>query len=214
MASSIKKLLVLGDSWPYGCELDRYTLDAFPAQIGKILNIPVDNQSMFATSIDHMVHKFLHTVDIDDLTECGVLFCLTGINRSMTLSKGVPKEIHPSFNDIETKSYYSYIFSWELATFNFLRNCLLIQSLCEIRNIPLFFVTNWYSFPESKLFNKANIYEKSLIEILGQPPMQIKLDYPWQNVGNSEYFYPNKYHPNLKGHQLIAEELSKWISCR
>jgi hypothetical protein len=212
VASSMKKLIVFGDSWPYGCELDRYTLDAFPAQIEKILEIPVDNQSMFGTSIDRMVHKFLHIIEVDDLTDCGVLFCLTGITRSMILDKNIPKEIHPSNSDIETKSYYSYIFSWELATFNFLRNCLLIQSLCKIKNISLFFVTNWYSFPESKLLDKENIYEKSLIEILGLPPMQIKFDYPWNKVENSEYFYPNKYHPNLKGHRLIAEELSKWIS--
>jgi lysophospholipase L1-like esterase len=28
---------------------------------------------------------------------------------------------------------------------------------------------------------------------------------------NNPYIYPNKYHPNQKGHQLIAEELYEFL---
>lgn len=206
-----KKLLVFGDSWPYGCELENYR-PAFPELMEQILQLPVENHSLFSTSIDHMVHKLLSMIEKNEVTDCGILFCLTGTTRSMIFDKTKLKEIHPNNTDVESKMYYSYIFSWELAEFNFLRNCLLIQSICKLKNIPLYFVANWYSIPNNELLDKTIFYNKSLIEILGHPPMEVKNGYLWDTVAQSEYFYPNNYHPNAKGHKLIAEELSKWIS--
>jgi len=210
----MKKLLVFGDSWPFGSELENYQQDCFPALMEEILKIPVENNSLPGTSIDHMVHKFLDLVKKDQLAECGILFCLTGISRSMIFKGNTLKEIHPSRNDIESETYYAYIFSWELAEFNFLKNCLLVQYICKTLKIPLYFVTNWYDVPESPLLDKSNFYSKSLIEIFGIDSMKTKFDYFWSSVEKNEYFYPNKYHPNEKGHRLIAKELSEWINSR
>ena len=215
------RLLVFGDSWPSGIELADSHQQAFPFLIASKLDYYLTNYSKPATSVDQAVHAFMHVIKNTNLIymnewkesqKCVVLFCLTGSSRSWRLDSDGEHELHPQQHDPASLSYFSHIYSPELAKANLIKNIVLVQEICYNLHIPVFFITNWERSPEHHLIDANNIYDKSLIEILGMSNVDSlkQLDLVKQ-FATSEYIIPNISHPNTLGHKLIADELSVWI---
>jgi hypothetical protein len=59
MSNKQQKLLVCGDSWVYGAELENPDHDSWPILLGNILGISVKNFGVPATSLDHVVQLLL-----------------------------------------------------------------------------------------------------------------------------------------------------------
>lgn len=205
----IKRLFTFGDSWPAGSELsDADLCYRFPELVAKDCNLESRNLSEPATSIDHAVFKFLQILDeLQD--DSAVLFCLTAKERSLYFNHRERKELHPTRTDVASLSYYSHIYSEELGEHNRVKNTILIQELCEKFKIPLFFVCNWNRPPKHTLI-RSHFYHRSLVEILDIPNAEDDENF-FVTRERSPYIRPNLGHPNVKGHQLIAKELTNWI---
>jgi hypothetical protein len=201
------KLLVFGDSWPAGAELAPGQ-KAFPELLKDILNIEVENLSEPATSIDHAVLQLVRILTPTNAKDYKILFCVTGYSRSLFFKDGITQELHPRNRNIESVSYYSHIYSKELAEFNLLKNILFVQSLCSQLQVPIYFIFNWSSVPNHPLINKKLFYPKSLTEILDISNLDDDLVC---SVVSNHYIVPNISHPNQQGHEVIAQTLGAWI---
>jgi hypothetical protein len=204
-----KQLVTFGDSWPAGEELDSANLHyRFPDLIAKSLSVESRNLSQPATSIDHAVSKFLN--NLDQLQDSAVLFCLTARERSIYFQDNDARELHPHRKDLPSLSYYSYIYSDQLAEFNRIRNVLLVQELCEKFRIPLMFICNWNHAPQHSVIESHKFYPQSLVEILGMSNFEDDDNF-FVTRERNVYIKPNQGHPNVQGHQLIASTLTNWI---
>lgn len=194
---------MFGDSFPAGADLiDRST--AFPNLIAQTLGTAVNNYAQDSTSIDHAClefFKFLKT-DYDGNINYKALFCLTGRSRTIHFTDNSDvKEIHPygaDHHDID-KAYYKYMHSTPLENFNYLKNVLMLDSLCKSRNIKPYFINNWDKKLNDPLLADVNFYNKTLVNIIDPDLRKLKVvDYG--------------RHPTAEQHHLIAERLSEWIS--
>jgi hypothetical protein len=121
----MKNLIVFGDSWPAGADLQDPQKDSFPAILSQKLNLNCKNLSQRGTSIDHAVNVFLKT----DVTDSMVLFCATGYARTMKIDSDQIFEVHPQDPNMEW--YYTRLYSDELGKLNWIKNCLLVQEICK-----------------------------------------------------------------------------------
>ena len=206
----MKYLLTLGDSWPAGAELVDKSL-AFPELVANTLGVASVNLSQESTSADQALYQLINVTRSDfDWSQTMVLFCLTGITRSMHIDR-VPREIHPMSDKPASVAYYKYIHSDRLDQFNRIKIILAAQQYCRDLGSRILFVDNWDRSPKHIAIDHALFYNKTLTEILNidQKLDDLKLD--WYKVSQHPYIYPNQCHPNVDGHSLIAKEISVWI---
>jgi hypothetical protein len=210
----MSKLYVYGDSWPWGAGLDDPCTQSFPALLGKYLNLQIDNRSVQSTSIEHLLYYFLNDCRNNNFGENDkVLFCLTGKSRSMYFDHDdTPQELHPRGIKETDKLYYKYFYSKKLADYNFEKNVLLCKLICDSKKLRSYFVCNW-EHNQVDLHSDCNFYPLSLLGIL-HPERNLLIE-EGLDVGAlwnaSPYLYDHN-HPNILGHQKIAEELAKWIN--
>jgi hypothetical protein len=209
----MNRLIVFGDSWPWGADLEDPYTQAFPYLIGQILDVLVLNLSQPGTSIDHMVVKFLDCCKENEFkSQDKILFCFTGQSRSMYFDNNdIAQEIHPRGTSIQEIVYYKYLYSKKLEVLNLQKNILILKYISDALNIKSFFVSNWDAVPDN-LYGNANFYQKTLAQILHPERNQtISTD------GNGQVFIPSSlmgsyHHPTKLGHEKIAQELAAWIS--
>jgi hypothetical protein len=206
-----KYLLTIGDSWPCGAELINPRTHAFPALIANQLDAISINLSEPGTSADQSLYRLFDTKTSGiEWSKTLVLFCLSGISRSMYINRR-PLEISPREQTLVSTAYYKYIHSDELDQFNRVRNILSAQQYCQQVGSPILFVNNWDKTPKHHAIDDSLFYNKTLTEILN---INNKLDdtkVDWHILSSHEYISPNQYHPNVVGHNVIADELSRWI---
>lgn len=209
----LKYLVTVGDSRPAGAELVSPEKESFPVLISNILGVKSINLAEQGTSIDQALYKLLNA-SIDNLVDWEhtlILFCCTGISRSMYINNSQTKEIHPQVKKPVSIAYYKYIHSKELDQFNYIRNVLAAQQYCCIKKSHILFVNNWDRLSDHNIIDQNLFYHKTLTEILN---VQQALDddgIDYENLSRHEYIIPNQDHPNALGHGKIAEELSNWI---
>ncbi len=207
---SLKYLVTVGDSWPAGAELQSPEIHSFPTKIAKSLGVESVNLADPGTSADQALYKLLNTTVDVNWKEALVLFCLTGITRSMHIDIKT-REIHPTSENPASVAYYKYIHSDQLDQFNRIRNILAAQQYCQSVGCKILFVNNWDNTPNHRAIDSALFYNKTLTEILNinHNLDDSKLD--WHNLSMHLCIKPNQCHPNVAGHALIASELSSWI---
>lgn len=205
-----KILVTFGDSWPSGDELQSPHIDSFPVKIAEYLKIKSLNLSVPGSSTDQAVYRLLNYCPEHSWSEILVLFCLTGITRSMYFNKK-DQEIHPMSSDIVSLSYYKYIHSSRLDQFNRIRNILTVQQYCQSNGGKILFVNNWDETPDHHSINLNLFYNKTLAKILNVENVFDNKDVSWYTMKQNQYIYPNQCHPNADGHLTIANELSTWI---
>ena len=203
----VSNLITIGDSWPSGAELKDPKSLSFPTLIGERLHIKSINLAAPSTSTDQALYTLMNS-SLPICNDTLVLFCLTGISRSMNIEDGRPREIHPTLNTLASKAYYKYIHSNQLDNFNRIRNILTAQHFCQKVGCKILFVNNWDQPPKHRVIDESLFYSKTLAEILN-----VKLDdcNHDSNLSKHEYITPNVCHPNVNGHSVIAQELGNWI---
>lgn len=201
----MKNLIVFGDSWPAGAQLQNPETDSFPAILAHKLNLNCKNLSQRGTSIDHAVNLFLKT----DLTESMVLFCTTGYARTMRIDGQQLCEVHPT--DPAMEWYYTRLYSDELGKLNRIKNCLLVQEVCKNKRIPVYFVSNWDPSPSDVLLDHSKWSPKTFMQMIDAGACNPDAEVDWSKV-NRKYMIYYSSHPNEAGHRLIADELYTWIS--
>lgn len=204
----ISRLVTFGDSWPAGSELDaRCSNQRFPELVASSLGLDSVNLAEPGTSMDHAVFNLLQRTDLSDSM---VLFCVTARERGMRFDGNQRVELHPQHKDLASVSYYSHVYSQELGEHNRIKNTLLVQEICARLGVPLHFVCNWNHPPQHPLIKPDLFHPQSLVEILGLANFEDDDNFYYTREC-SPYIRPNLGHPNLSGHQLIADTLTQWI---
>ena len=199
-------LLTVGDSWPAGAELNDKSL-AFPKLISNQLGLESINLAVQGTSADQALYRLLNATLNNEVL---VLFCLTGISRSMIINRE-PRELYPNSGAPESVAYYKYIHSDRLDQFNRVRNILAAQQFCHSKASRVLFVNNWDETPKHSAIDQTLFYNKTLVEILNIAHRMDDADLDWYNLSTHKYISPNTCHPNISGHSIIANELSSWL---
>jgi hypothetical protein len=212
-----KTLLIFGDSWPYGHELKKHEkpfgkLLAEKWNIGQYINLSIP-----ATSNDRMIIELNDYLNNNQLTTDTVaVFFITDRNRTLVIDylKNI-KDIRVPAQDRETtdmviKSYYSYIHTIPQETFNLHKNILSLQKICDFNGIKDYYIFGWGELNiDFNGIDKTKIYPQTCSDMFGCT--ETSREFTIADKQN-KYIYPNEWHPNQLGHELIADKLYDWIS--
>jgi hypothetical protein len=219
------QLLIFGDSWPHGDELDSKEM-AYGQLLGQRLGIyNVKNYSSPGTGISHMILQLRAAIRDNQHkgTNKIAVFFLSGQERFMcyhddkivNLSIRGPR-INPEnnagilqrMNDL----YYKYFYSDQMRDFFTNTNIIALQSMCRKNGIQDYYIAGWQRFDFWPEVDLARIYDQ------GQTSCRELLNMEFDDrdgvVYNNPYFSPNQSHPNQLGHQLIADTLFDWIKSK
>lgn len=222
---TISKLLIFGDSWPFGAEL-RPSQRPYGELLGQKFNVPIMNWSQASTSIPHMLLQLRMAVDGSntqrrfDPSGSDAIFFLTSPDRDVMWDhRGDSKELHlsPSHpSDVDIR-WYSQFHTPELASFR-VNSCLLaIQRFCELHAIRDHYIWGWQRidlWPEIHTTRFWRNGGSTVLDLFAEnDPISFNGTLNDYSANKSNRFiYPNSGHPNQRGHQLIADELHKWLS--
>jgi len=209
----MKRLVVFGDSWPYGAELK-----AGEKTFGELLHEKLGtdsfvNCSQEGTSIDHLVLQLKQYMSKADVGTDIAVFFISNPIRYMIHKEGNWDTIRPTGDkSMNTRFYYEYLQSDELDNHRANTSILALQAMCRYSTtiIKDIYLEGWsaidWSYPS---INKQKFLPKSALQMF-EANMNKQTNELVKNQRNP-FIYPNKYHPNQKGHTLIAEELYKFV---
>ena len=208
-------LLVFGDSFPAGAELEDLN-DRFPVLIARDTHRNLLDFSEGGTSIDHMVLRLMNYLKNNTPSKDSIaLFCLTDPSRTLYFDGETPTELTPHTNSAVSNAYIKYIYSDNLEKFNWEKNVGYLDYACRAHNIKAFFINNW-KHPYSLNSIVQHSYNQSICELLGSSlrewdgcPGHNPFDVERTLVPNK--YFSGKYHPNAQGHKLIAQRIVEWI---
>jgi hypothetical protein len=149
-------LIVCGDSWPNGAELNP-TEQNFGQLLAQKLNATLYNKSADASSIPHLILQLRSAINNADLTKpTKALFFLTSRDRDViwsdSLPKGsgftfthplphkVPEEIFLNSSDPLHEHWYIKYHSEELALFRCNTSLIALQAICRAHNIQDYYI--------------------------------------------------------------------------
>lgn len=208
-------LLVFGDSFPAGAELEDLN-DRFPVLVANQLQRNLQDFSRGATSIDHVVWELMQYLKNNTPgKDCVALFCLTDPSRTLYFEGKNLIELTPHSDDVAAEAYFKYIYSDNLEKFNWEKNVAYLEYACYVHSIKAFFINNWkHPYKLSDIVKRS--YNQSICELLGSNQRewdgQIGInpfDQERKNVPNK--YFSMRYHPNAEGHRLIAHCIAEWI---
>lgn len=219
----INKLLIFGDSWPQGSELRPNQLP-FGEILGQRLNVPVMNFSMASSSIPHLLIQLRNLVDPGnhhkkfDPPGSDAVFFLTSPDRDVMWKHGHSKELHlnPNHPDDFDIRWYSQFHTDQLASFRVNSSLLAIHQFCAHYDIRDHYLWGWERiklWPEIDLNRFWRNGESTVLDLFGENDnisFNSSLN-DYCNNRSNRFVYPNRGHPNQRGHQLIAEELQNWL---
>lgn len=212
-----------GDSWPAGCELENdQGLDnpdlAFPALIGQALESTIVNQAVTGSSVSRMIEMFL---DSDFKTNDIAIFCLTARTRRMYRTKD-NNMVEEQYNPDEK---YVNPYEDERVT---AQACSLLYFLSKSQNVVPYFFNQFDTprfddristvIPDSNWIIPRN---HSILSWIFDPVFFNRfadhqngdflewLDQDCELV--HRYIRPCTAHPNLKGHQAIADLITNFL---
>ena len=209
----MSRLVVFGDSWPYGAELK-----AGEKTFGELLHEKLGtdsfvNCSQEGTSIDHLVVQLKQYMSQADVGTDIAVFFISNPIRYMIHKEGNWDTIRPTGDkSMNTRSYYEYLQSDELDNHRANTCILALQNMCRYSTtiVKDIYLEGWsaidWSYPS---INKQKFLPKSALQMF-EANMNNQTNELVKNQKNP-FIYPNKYHPNQKGHTLIAEELYKFV---
>lgn len=204
-------LVTFGDSWPAGAELTHDEV-TFGHIIANMLGMNFENYSRPATSVEHMIlqlHDYLHKFPNVPTT---AIFFLTDFSRSLYFLNNSVTEMSVQRGP---EIYYKEIYTDKLGVFKVNASVLALQRMCQMHNIKDYYVFGWIKAPLylsgidcNKFFSQG---QKSCADMLEIPNMDVNNIDNFYHVDNY-YFRPKICHPNQLGHQVIAENLTNWIT--
>lgn len=206
----MKPLLIFGDSWPYGAELNQHEL-----AYGELLAIGLEqtccNFSQQSTSIPHMLLQLRTALD-QGHCDCTAVFFLTGVDRDLVWHHGKTRELNPSHH--EDVDWYTKYNSPELTAYRTNTTLVALQAMCAKHNIRDYYVWGWDQVDLWPQVDTARILKQTIADVfLAGETVPPGITSKITHLANSknQYFWPNSGHPNQLGHQHIAELLQEWI---
>lgn len=228
MRNDEKLLIWCGDSWTYGDGLDKGVKKQarFPSLIGQQLEVDTLNLAKSGSSIEHLTYKIDQILRIRKKFPEKKILALFGLTvpYRVCIQQEDSRLITVSINDFDLCGYKQ----WAVNIFNnkeiIKRTCLAlswISSQCEKNNINFKFyniLCNQFDFDKSK-FAQYLHYDDWLINpywsMYGEIYDVAQLNFDKvavlenSNTGKKikqQYMLPCK-HPNLQGHEKIANKL-------
>ena len=204
----MKKLFVFGDSWPQGAEL-RPGEKTFGELIANKLGFDFKNRAIPSTSIPHLILQFNEVLSTSYFSEFDpknsiMLFFLTSPLRDLVWENGKTRELnHHHLEDYEWYAKYS---SDELHAYRTNTTLLALQRLCDVYQVKNYYIWGWDKVDLWNAVDTSNFYPISCAEMFTDNYTNIT---ELQNSKN-EYLAAGG-HPNQLGHQIISDNLSKFI---
>ena len=207
----MKTLAVFGDSWPAGVELQE-NQKPFGDLLHEMLGTDkYYNMSCEGTAIDSMIMQLDNFIKNKSFEDCVSVFFITNPTRQLYFRNNKFKIYRPTGDkSSEAKFYFSEMQSDEIDEHKANTTILALQRMCSKHNITDIYLEGWtkINFCYSGI-DKRKIFEKSAIELFGADVNKRTAEL--SKYQSNEYIYPNKYHPNQKGHEMIAEQLYNFI---
>lgn len=197
----------------------------YPTLVGQALKVDqVLNLTGYGTSLNHL---FLYLTEFIDYyrqhpdNQYIFLVSLTASDRDLYFDPqtGEPKEIMPW--DGGLGAYYKYFHHQNTGETNWAKNVMMMQMFCKLHNIPDFYFQAFrphFAGPQyvnnidySRIYCKS---ERSFIDMFAARE-SVVLDCPTDSAFYQpeikKYFYPCQHHPNILGHETIADEIVSFI---
>jgi hypothetical protein len=207
----------IGDSFTYGEELDDCEHDAWPAVLGRLLNIPVTNLGKPATGNYRIVKRTIDAV-FDNASMIVIGWSDParqefGDDISITdLWAGRNYARMQSCND-HRMNLIKYMTAYDVPEYYYakwLRQIILVQSFCRANNVPCI------------MFSACNAESWNLHYIKNHEHLAKHVDatqyIDWPNSGSSAWTFGTPHGPGghflEEGHRLIAEKIYEHISSR
>jgi hypothetical protein len=229
----MRNLIVIGDSWPVGNELENPHQDAFPFKIKEAMGF--DNIINLAEGGASLQHYFLQIKKFNMIKklypyhcEYELLVCMTSCVRDLYFDdSGQPMEIIPT--DKSKIEFYAKMFNYpETAKLFWYRAVFMLQNWARNNGIRDHFVQMFETPPMDADYNAMidlkSIYQNGRVNmaaILSEKAGDLydenyKLHHGARiRPGSATYqkfFAPSHLHPNVLGHQTIADEIVKFMS--
>jgi hypothetical protein len=220
----ISQLVVFGDSWTYGAELefteasrqceslDSYRLsNSFPGLIAKHYNLNLQNYAIQGGSLQSMIWEFESWIDNQkNIQNSLLLFGLTMPSRQSwwnNLEKKYEHSIVLHYNQDQNNDFFHLNKTWSvlsssdwLAVKQYQTAVYLFSGLCVQLKIPSvqfnIFPKNKFEVPFSSVINE----NESIVQMLHR----IQKDNPNQRL-------TYRHHTSELGHQYIAKYLTDYI---
>lgn len=224
----MKNLIVIGDSWAAGNELQNPHSDAFPVKIKEALEFDnLINLSEGGASLQHYFLQIKKFYTVKKLyphdAQYELLVCMTSCVRDLYFDDGgQPMEIIPT--DKSKIEFYAKMFNYpETAKLFWYRTVFMLQNWARQNGMKDHFVQMFETPPMdadySAMIDFRSIYKNAktnMAAMLSEKAGDVydenyKLHHGARIRTNSlthqKYFAPSHLHPNELGHQTIAEEL-------
>ena len=224
------RLLVFGDSWAYGAELDpdEREQDNFAGQLGKMLGVSsVHNCAESGSSITHMHPQFqnaLTRMSYDPADTYTAVFFLTGQSRHLFFD--VDKEFAflnprgPSVRPCQHSKqdlffeindyYYKYIQSDQADVLSVNTNLLALQARCKYHGIDDYYISGWETLDLWPEVDSGKVWKQGqshCAELFGVTKNGADI----LDFERNQYIRPHGTHPTQQGHKLIAQTLYNFI---
>jgi len=205
----MKSLLIFGDSWPYGAELNQNEL-AYGELMAALLGQTCCNFSQPSTSIPHLLLQLRSALD-QGHSDCTAMFFLTGVDRDLVWNHGRTRELNPaSPGDADWYTKYN---SPELSAYRVNTTLFALQALCAKYNIHDYYVWGWDRVDLWPEIDQTKIYKDTIADVFLEGAEVLNGASQVVHLKNSknQFVWPNLGHPNQLGHQKIADILTEWI---
>lgn len=196
--------ITFGDSWPAGAELQKDER-VFGDLIAEKLGFNFHNYAVQATSNDHLIMQLLDYLDKDYKTADRhvALFFITDLHRSIWFDEhNCPRELHHEHRFPANKAYFKHIHSKYLEDFRFITAMNALRHLCAEYDIEDHYVVGWERLNDFRISPTGVPFERfydhghtTIVEA---------------TIGDTHRLPYG--HPDQIGHQMIADELYKWLS--
>tara|TARA_R110000803_G_scaffold100796_1_gene168852 strand:+ start:4303 stop:4932 length:630 start_codon:yes stop_codon:yes gene_type:complete len=204
-------LIVFGDSWPVGIELGKHE-----TAFGELLHKKLDTVNFLncaeqGSTVDSLVLQLDRFIKTTELNDCVCVFFITNPTRYLYFKDGEEKILRPTGDRSSlTKFYFGEVQSDQLDYHKANLCVLALQKMCKERGYHDYYMEGWTNI-DWKYYgiDKTKFLPKSATEMFGADTNTRTLELT--KFQDNEYITPNKYHPNQKGHELIAEELYQFI---
>lgn len=211
-----KHLLIFGDSWSAGTELDLSKGEKpFGNLLAESVGAEISNHSQPSTGSPHLILQLQQAIHSQKVSGSMALFCLSHVSRSIYFAHGQWQEIQVNRDDEVSRNFYKHIYSQELCDFSMNCYVLALQRMCQQHDIDDYYISCW---DDLNLYldgiDKDKFYQQGRVGMTGI--LGCQADHSDDVIINRQHptIYPNNCHPNQLGHQIIADELGKWIGHR